>query len=252
MTRNLLTLIAFSGVVALVACSSNDTEDKFASSGSFCVEKAAAECANIAAACGATEAVCKDKRTNLCNTAASAATAQGRDYRANAAQDCLDKINEIFKEKVITAEGDGDVTKTCDRVYGGSKTANTPCAKSFECEGALICDRGICIAEESVALKGQCNNAGQVCDKGTYCQAQGGTKFCVEKNKLGDTCGPDAPCLESLLCDKVCKAKVAVGEACTVDEECAPEAPYCDTLQHKCRPKYQAGTAVCKEYGSQL
>ncbi|MDB4933135.1 MAG: hypothetical protein JWP87_107 [Labilithrix sp.] len=251
MTRNLLTLIAFSGVVALVACSSVE-DDKLGSSDSFCSEKAAAECSNLAGVCGASDPVCNEKRKNICNTAASAATAQGRSYRAEAAQACLDKINEIFKEKVISGEGDAQVTKTCERVYGGTIAENGPCTQSFQCEGALICDRGICIAESPVALKGQCNNAGQVCEKGTYCQAQGGTKFCVEKNSIGDTCGPDAPCLEDLLCDKTCNLKIKGGEACSTDDECAPEAPYCDTLQKKCRPKYQAGTAACKEYGSQL
>jgi hypothetical protein len=253
MTRNLLTLITLSGVVALVACSSVE-DDPLGSSASFCDQKAAAECTALGGNdhCGATEAVCTEKRKNLCNAAASTATSQGRNYRAGSAQECLDKINEAFSAKVITADSDLEVAKVCERVYGGSKAENAACAQTFECEGSLICDRNICVPDTTVALKGQCNNAGQVCEKGTYCQAQGGTKFCVEKNKMGDTCSADAPCLESLLCDKTCKPKVAVGEACANDGECAPEAPYCDTILHKCRPKYQAGTAACKEYGSQL
>lgn len=253
-TRNLLTLIAFGGIVALVACSS-DEADKFGSSDSFCTAKAESECKNLAKKCGATEDACKTKRVAACNNAAAAAANQGRAYRANAVQDCIDKIDDVYKDNAnsVTAEGEKEVVVVCERVFGGTKKEREPCAQTFECEGSLICD-GVCIKQETVSLNGGCANAGQVCDTGTYCQATGGKSFCVAKNGLGDGCGVDNPCIESLRCVNRCVEKVAVGQPCDNDGECADAAPFCDLTSSpkKCRPKYESTTSACKEFGSTL
>lgn len=252
--RNLLTLIACGGIVALVACSSEEA-DKFGSSDSFCTAKAESECKNLAKKCGASEDACKTKRVAACNNAAAAAANQGRSYRPNAVQDCLDKIEDVYRDNAnnVTPEGEKDVVVVCERVFGGSKKEREPCAQTFECEGALICD-GVCITKETVSLNGGCANAGQVCATGTYCQAQGGKKFCVEKNKLDEACGTDNPCIESLRCVNRCIARVTVGQPCDNDGECADEAPFCDltTTPKKCRPKYESTTAACKEFGSTI
>ena len=120
-TRNLLTLIAFGGIVALVACSS-DAADKFGSSDSFCTAKAESECKNLAKKCGAAEDACKTKRVAACNNAAAAAANQGRSYRPNAVQDCIDKIDEVYKDNAntVTAEGEKAVVVVCERAFGGT------------------------------------------------------------------------------------------------------------------------------------
>ena len=248
-TRNLLTLIAFGGTVALVACSSVEDPVPFASSESFCTSKAETECKNLAISCGASVDACKQKRASVCNGAASTAAGQGRSYRANAAQACIDKAEAVFKEKVISPEGDLEVVKICERVYGGTRKERERCENTFECEGALICSSGVCATEETVSGTGACGNPGQVCAKGSYCQQQGGNKFCVAKNKLDEACGAENPCLETLRCVVRCKAKVAISGDCEVDSDCADEAPYCDVAAgKKCGPKYQAATAACKEF----
>lgn len=247
-TRTLLTLMAVSGAYALIACSSEEA-DKYGSSDSFCAAKAEAECRNVAKRCGVTETVCQTTRKATCTTTSAAAVNQGREYHSDAVQDCLDKIDESYKGD-ITPEGEKAATTVCDRVFTGSKQSADPCANTFECSGSLICDRGVCVNEENVTLKSQCNNAGQICETGTYCQASGGTgvKFCVAKNKLGDACGTDNPCLETLRCVNSCVAKVTVGNPCDNDGECAVEAPLCDTTTRKCRPKYESTSSACKEY----
>jgi hypothetical protein len=256
-TRNVLTFVALAGGIALFACSSDDASEKFGSSDSFCAAKAEAECTHLAAACGASADACKSKRTTVCTDGAKASAAQGRNYKSSAAQDCIDKVNSVYEGKGIglTATKELEVTTTCDRVFGGTKAEKEACGATFECSGSLICD-GVCIAQETVSKGGGCANAGQVCETGTYCQASGGTgkRFCVEKNTLDETCGADAPCVESLRCVNRCIAKVTVGNPCDKDEECADEAPYCDltTMPRKCRPKYQAGTAICKDFGSTI
>ena len=155
----------------------------------------------------------------------------------------------------MTPTTEAEAVKFCDRVFGGSKVERDPCANTFECSGDLICD-GVCAKEETVALNGGCGNAGQKCDKDTYCQLQGGKQFCVARNKAGDNCDTKAaPCIDSLRCVNQCKPRVAFGEACDNDGECATTAPsYCDLTSkpRKCRPKYESSTPTCHEYGSTL
>ena len=251
-TRHLLTLIAFGSVVALAACSSTEA-DKFASSDAFCTAKAEAECNGLAKKCGASTDACSKARVSACNSAGAAAANQGRSYRANAAQECIDSINATYKNggNDVTPKAETETTKVCERVFSGSKKDNDACANTFECEGALICDKGLCVKEEKVSVKSQCNNAGQVCETGVaFCQPAGATKLCVEANKLDAPCRADSPCIEMLRCVSLrCTAKVTAGNPCDNDGECATEAPYCDATAKKCRPKYESTSAACKLYG---
>lgn len=255
-TRNLLTLMAFGGVVALVACTSSLSDDKFGSSDSFCSAKAEAECMQLAKKCGApTVEACKTKRTSTCNSAAGAATATGRGYRSSAAQACIDSINDTYKDNAANVTPDTEVAsaKVCDRVFRGSKKERESCSNTFECEGSLICD-SVCATEQAAKQGEGCGNAGQVCEKGTYCQDQGGKKFCNPKNKEGDTCTSTSPCIETLRCVNHCVAKVVIGQPCSTDDECSVDAPLCDQASSpkKCRIKYESTTAACKEFGSSI
>ena len=174
-TRNLLILMAFGGVVALAACSTAEA-DKFGSSDSFCDAKADAECMNLAAKCGATTDACKTLRVSACKTAAATASGGGRSYVANAAQACIDSINDTYKN------------------------------------GAA-----------SVSPDGGCGNAGQVCGTGTYCQDQGGKKFCLSKEADGAICAADKPCIETDRCVNHCVPRATSGQACNTDDDCASE-----------------------------
>ena len=250
-TRNLLSVIAFGGVVALVACSSTE-EDKFASSDAFCTSKAEAECNGLAKKCGAATDACTKKRTSLCQAGVVTANGQGRTYKASAVQDCLDSINSTYRNggNDVTQEAEVQTLAVCERVLSGSKKDSQACVNTYECEGALICDKGVCVAEEKVAITKQCNNAGQVCETGSYCQQQGATKFCNAKNALGDACKEDAPCVETLRClTNHCVERVTAGNPCDNDGECAAAAPYCDAATKKCRPKYESTSAACKDFG---
>ena len=250
-TRNLLSVIAFGGVVALVACSSTE-EDKFASSDSFCSSKAEAECNGLAAKCGATIDACKTKRTTLCKGGVTTANGQGRTYKVGKVQDCLDSINNTYRNggSSVTQEAETTTAAVCDRVISGSKKELQACTTTYECDGALVCDKGVCAPEEKVLIGKQCNNAGQVCEASSYCQQQGATKFCNAKNALGDSCTPDAPCAETLRClTNHCAERVTGGQPCDNDGECGAAAPYCDAVQKKCRPKYESTSAACKDYG---
>lgn len=247
MTRKLLTLIAFGGFVALAACSSDD--DASESSSSFCSKKAAAECETLALPCGTDKDTCTSKRTTVCNGAAAAAAGQGRAFQANAASACISKVEDTYTSPAVTGEAEAALAKVCERVFGGAKPERTACANSFECATGLICDT-LCAKENAVALNGPCANVGDVCEKGTYCQASGGkAKFCNKKNGVNDICTPDTPCLETLRCTLgKCLEKVKVGQACNNDDDCVNEAPYCDPKSKTCLQKYQSGNVVCGDF----
>jgi hypothetical protein len=250
-TRNLLSVIAFGGLVALVACSSSE-EDKFASSDAFCSSKAEAECNGLSERCGATLDACKTERTSVCKSGVVTAQGQGRTYKPGAVQDCLDSIARTYPKggSAPTQTAEAETAAICERVLSGSKKESAPCASTYECDGALICDKGVCVTEEKVAVTKQCNNAGQVCETGSYCQQQGATKFCNPKNALGDSCSADAPCVETLRClTGHCAERVTAGQACDNDGECGAAAPYCDIATKKCRPKYESTSAACQDFG---
>jgi hypothetical protein len=254
-TRNLLSVLAFGGVVALVACSSDDA-DKFGTTDSFCAAKADAECNNIAVQkCGATVDACKPLRQAQCSSDASTAQSQGRSYVSGAVQDCLDSINDTYGSggSHVTPLGETATANVCDRVFRGSKTENQACANTGECSGSLICDT-LCATEQPASIGQGCGNAGQVCDAATsYCQDQGGKKFCAALEADGNICDPVmAPCVTTDRCVNHCIAKETVGQACNVDSDCADAAPFCDTTAtpHKCRPKYESTSPACKTYGS--
>lgn len=252
-TRTMLTLIAFGGTLALVACSSDDS-DKFGSSDAYCSARAEAECNGLAKPCGTTIDACEKGRTVVCTQANSAAQAAGRTYHSGQVQACIDSINDTYKDNGanVTPELEAKTAAICDAVYTGSVAENGACTATADCQAAsdpLICDLGICVHQTTVALKGQCNNAGDICDTGSYCQQQGQTKFCVAKNAMGDTCGADAPCLETLRCVNTCQPRVGVNQSCNSDDDCASQAPFCDPTTKKCIPKYESSSSACSTYG---
>ncbi|MBX3189951.1 MAG: hypothetical protein KF819_23190 [Labilithrix sp.] len=242
-------MIAAGALVALFGgCSS--TESEFSTSDSFCTTKADTECKHLALSCGVGADACKSKRAQVCNAAAAAAGGQGRQYKPNSARPCIDKIDEIFKEKVILPEKEAEVVELCERVFSGSVAKNGPCETSLQCDGTMVCDKGVCADKAPTKLDEACNNPGQVCDKGTFCTLRGQSKFCVAKKAAGEICSAESPCVEDLRCVNTCVARVTVGNKCDRDDECAPEAPYCDASKKTCLPKYQAGTSACRDYGA--
>ena len=139
-TRNLLSVIAFGGVVALVACSSTE-EDKFASSDSFCSSKAEVECNGFQQdRCAVPIEGCKTKRTSLCKAGVVTAQGQGRTYKPAAVQDCLDAIGRTYPKTggQPTPTAEKEAAAICDRVLSGSKKELQACTNTYECDGALV------------------------------------------------------------------------------------------------------------------
>lgn len=244
--RHVLSVCACAGVVALVACSSSEEGPAFPDVASFCAAYGDALCQGVAAGCGTTADNCKTKAVAQCNGNAS-----GKAYNASGAQDCIDKTKNLFSQKTFTADQEKDQQNACGRTFGGSVAKNGACQSNFDCQGQMVCDKGLCADKTDKKLGDACNNPGDICEKGSYCGEQGAVKFCLAKKSQGELCLPGVPCKEDLYCVSTCQPKKGPGQVCGADDECqaATTSPYCDPVQAKCLPKYGLGTESCKQIG---
>lgn len=251
MLRKALRSMAFSSGLALVACGGEDRPaEKYPTSDAFCAAKAAAECAAVAASCSVTDERCKDVRKSACNTAAGAATGQGRTYRASNAEACITKTSEVYASRTIDSAKEAAFDEACERVFAGSKKLSEACVQKYDCEGSIICDtdKGFCAQPVSKKEREPCNNPGDICGTGLYCQPNGASNFCATKNKLGESCNATMPCLEDLRCNGTsCVVLEAAGEPCDSNDQCS--TGFCNA-DRKCQAKqYASETGTCKDFG---
>lgn len=250
MIRQFLTLMAVGGCVALVACGSDDEGERFGSSDSFCQALAEAECGNgVSDACGVTKDRCELARKSACNGSAGSATGQGRTYRANKAEECIEKTKSLYADRAISPVKEKETTKVCERVFTGAKKKGDACAANTECEGDLTCSNAVCYEEVTKQVTEPCANPGDTCVDTAYCGQQGATKFCITKNDLNASCNEDAPCKEEFRClSDRCVAKLGAGDPCDTSDQCT--TGFCDTGIRKCATKsFAAGTTLCKQFG---
>lgn len=253
MFRKSLGLVSFfGGLVLLAACGDDDPPAaKYPTSESFCGAKAAAECKPVAAACTVSEDTCKIARANACNVAAGQATAQGRTYRSGNAEACIEKTTAVYETRVIDSVKLAAFEEACERVFNGAKTKSDRCASAYDCEGSLVCDldKGFCADRVTKKLKDPCNNPGDICDAGLFCEGQPGAKFCATKIAVGGACSPPAlPCAEDLRCaTSICVALQEAGQVCQADDEC--KTGFCNP-DEKCQARqYASETGTCKDFG---
>ena len=246
-------LLAAVGVAAGLAGCSTDATDPYPSADSYCSARADAECAQVAASCGATVDACKTKRKTLCTDAATKATSAGRAYASSQVQGCIDKTKEIYAKRNITPDDLTVQNETCEKVFAGSIAKGKSCTQAFDCAGGLICDRGVCAEKSTKSLGDGCANPGEVCATGSFC-GKGTNDFqqCLAKKTTGEACSDKLPCNENTRCGAgVCVDRLGPGQTCTVDLDCGTQAPLCDPGSKKCAAGLQLaiGTATCKEFG---
>jgi hypothetical protein len=252
MIRRTLGLMAVGGGLVLVAaCGDDEPTVKYPSADSFCTAKAAEECKVVAKECAVGEDKCKSTRKDVCMTGVGGATGEGRTYRPENAEACIGKTTVVYADRTIDPVKEAAFKEACERVLTGSKKKNEACTNEFDCEGTLVCDtdKKLCAVKVEKKLDDPCNNPGDICGKGLYCQARGAVKFCTAKNKLGETCNEvDAPCEESIRCNATtCIAKNGTGEACDSNNECVSD--FCNA-DKKCGARtYASETGTCKDFG---
>jgi hypothetical protein len=246
------TAFVVSIVAVAAACSTTEAApDKYPSVDSFCAAKAKAECDAVAAACTVSSDTCTSARKNACATAAGVATGQGRTYRAANAQTCIDKATVLYADRVLDPTKEEAFYDACERVFSGSKKKSDPCSNAYDCEGSLVCDvdKGFCADKVTKKLKDPCNNPGDICDTGLFCQDQGGSKFCAAKGALGAACRiPEVPCVEDLRCNGTsCVALEAASQPCDTNDECVTH--FCNATKLCQAAQYASETGTCKDFG---
>ncbi|HEY8076126.1 MAG TPA: hypothetical protein VIF62_18500 [Labilithrix sp.] len=255
MIRNTILVLACGGFVALAACSSSDS-DKYPDANSFCAAKADAECTNIAPGCNATLEACKTVRTDTCT---SEGTTSGRAYTPSKAQNCIDQVNAVYSKKTFTADDEKTVTNACERVFAGSVAQDAPCKIDFDCQGDMICDKGVCENKVDKSAGALCGNPGEVCDDSSFCNTGVQPVKCQPRAAQAAACSPTSPCDKTLRCViagtmmmGTCQALENPNDPCNVDSDCSASTtpPYCDPNQHKCLPKYGLGTKSCTDFGA--
>ena len=254
MIRRALGLTVVGGGLFLVAaCSTEDAATaKYPDADSFCAAKAKAECDVVAAACVVGADQCKTARTNACTTQAGTYTGQGRTYRSANAEACITKTTAVYADRVIDPVKEAAYEDACNRVFTGNVQKNQACANIYDCADTLACDldKKVCAVKSEKKLTDPCNNPGDICGTGLYCQLSGGTlKVCTAKNKLGESCdATNAPCTDDLRCNGAqCVALEAAAQPCDKNDDCSTH--FCNA-DKKCQAKqYASETGSCKDFG---
>lgn len=258
--KKLFVLACLGGALGVVVACSSDEPEKFPNAEAYCSARAAEECV-VAERCGVTADACKAARTPKCTQAATAASGQGRTYTPGPVQGCIDKLKALYAKPLFTRAEQLAVEAECQKIFPGTKDKAAPCTDTLECKPDLVCDKdkgSVCATKNDRKKDDQCNNAGDVCEKNTYCGSRGPLKYCIEAEPEGNLCTDAVPCQDTLRCDGfqkpstsgTCKKKIANGtDACTADGEC--ESGYCDSTTKKCVAgiAFAAGAGSCKDFG---
>ncbi len=240
----------------LLACSSSDVAPKYPDVASFCAQYAQEEC-QVASRCAASASTCTSSRQNACQQFAAAAATGTRTYHSDKAEDCINKIHDIYSGaasgSAITPQQMADMNDVCSRAFAGTVDKLQGCTSDYDCASDRICDKKLC-ADKSTKNQGDlCGNPGEVCADGSFCTAStGGASQCVAQGAQGAACSDTLPCGPSLRCDNTCGPRFGSGGACASDNDCASDAPFCDpNIGNKCDlgVTFAAGAAACKDYG---
>jgi hypothetical protein len=226
----------------------------------FCQQKAEKEC-QVSARCGTGLPACVTQRKAKCLAVVAMTKTAKRVFTPTNVAGCVNKAGSVYAQQTIAPSDLAALDDICGFVFQGTST--DVCTVKYECAGGVnskICDKGQCKAQ-IVTNKGQgCANAGQVCAAGSYCAddpatATVGDLVCVGKAAQSAACSTDIPCQEMFRCDGItntCAARLASGDSCTSNDDCAVATPYCDPyIGNKCDQglSFAAGAAACSDYG---
>jgi hypothetical protein len=229
MIRRVLALMAFSGGIGIVACSSDAPADKYPSVDSFCTAKAEEECVTSKSAdrCGVTADVCKGKRVAACQADASAAA--GRSYTPSLADACLAATHAVYADPVVDSGKFQTYEDACNKVFAGKAAKGAPCTGAYDCSGALVCDtlQHLCADKVQKSANDFCGNPGEVCPTDQYCKPNGSAHQCAPKLTSTQACDKDNPCVDALYCNVTCVPKQQTTQPCASNDACS--TGLCDT-----------------------
>jgi hypothetical protein len=181
-------------------------------------------------------------------TLAAVANADGLTYDANAAGECVQRYRELAAACVFSDEQRDAVLQACGAIWSGNTPEGAPCVVDHECQGAsqgeAYCAKASSAAADSAgvcapvaapvhgALDGACDtscragSAAAACaalnpsalpgcwlEDGLYCDSTTGK--CVALAGHGQPCTSMAPCVQGSYCKEgTCAARVALAGAC--------------------------------------
>ena len=113
---------------------------------------------------------------------------------------------------------DGNVT-----IYSGSADGTPPSGYLCHVADGLSCQSGACKKMPEVGES--CTGGTYACVPSAYCDFA--AKMCKARVAVGEACADDDECVASAYCEtagKTCTARHAVGEACTLNAECQSDS----------------------------
>jgi hypothetical protein len=222
--------------VGLLACSGEEAADPLASANGFCEEWAKRACSDaVLARCGADDKVtCRESQAEFCERLVPNTL-----YSKDAAQECLDAVEEAYKDAELKSE-ERDVVRSlaapCDLILSGNGQTDDSCDESSDCDrvGGYDCvvplgvTQGTCQKPNRKRGGSSCDGEADVCEDGYYCDDE---YNCLERQNAGELCSDAVPCAEGLNCELepdagagICRAKMLRGEdGCEVDSDCATD-----------------------------
>ncbi len=250
-------LARFAAMFGLLAgCGGGGGSSKPVTESEFCAQKADAEC-QVSDDCLTDPTACKTVRMTKC-TEFGVAAKQGNErvFKPENIGLCINSTTNAYaKTTAITPQELNDINDACNYVYQGNAGKTEACTVNYDCaDKTHICDKGLCAPKVTKNSGELCGNPGEICAAGSSCMMMGATYMCAPKLAMGMTCGATtAPCLEALRCSGgTCLERVALGLACTTNDDCLPAAPYCNHYaQDRCGLglSFAEGSASCADFG---
>jgi hypothetical protein len=218
----------------------NDEVDEkavpFSTVDDYCRGRAEAECNELVATkCRATDrAACVASRAKLCRSTVP----QGATYVPRVGEQCIKTVGDAYADARLQGDELLAIEQACGtRMFAGPGDARATCTVDLDCDGSrgLECFRawnaesGKCLKPSSVGPGASCAGEADRCPTGFYCEDR--AKICKPRPLPDELCQPGyMPCVESATCigggpfGGTCRAKLAAGEPCRYDDECADHA----------------------------
>jgi hypothetical protein len=262
-------LLAFTVLALVSACSSSNTDHKLDTAEGFCSEWASKACNDrVWQACGATSAdACIATQQTFCESLVPSSK-----YSPAHAKDCLNAVGNAYKDGTLSADERDTVLRLqneCAQVLSGPGGEHSACTTDSDCNrnDGLSCVQktnapGKCEKPVQVSGGHDCSAPEALCEVGFYCDGS----HCLAGNNTGGECSPSIPCDPSAHCvagaapasgdggtttstgTSTCVARADQGGSCSTDDDCISRICSIGAAGGKClatAPPLAASDQIC-------
>lgn len=223
-------VILFSLLAAMGACSGASDDEPNATVASFCDSWAKSACrSNVVSICSGAEKAdealtraCQESQQDFCR---SLLPTSG--YGSRRAAECLKAVEAAYSDARLTATEIATVRhrgEPCNHLVKGPAAKGDTCVNSDDCDTTndYLCviksGEGTCQIPVVVANGTSCAAPGAACNPGFFCDGDN----CVQAKPVDGKCTTDFECATGLICDPEalkCVARVSQKE-CMKDDDC--------------------------------